>query len=177
MTTKDRSRNNNNDFFYSFLMLCLFIYMLLCMVSCSAPRGAVSSQKDSIRTVITERVVYRDTVIEVPVPAESDRAVLEDSDTSMLRTSLAESEAFVSGGKLHHTLRNRSELVQPINLKMPVHLVNTDSFQLAARTITVEVEKDLTRWQKLFLALGQGTFVTALGIIIYLLVRIIRKLT
>lgn len=177
MKTKDRPRNNHNDFFYAFLMLCLFIYILLCMVSCSAPRCVASSQKDSIRTVITDRIVYRDTVIMVPVPTESNNVVQEHTDTSLLRTSLAESEAFVSGGELHHTLRNRSELVQPINLKMPVHLVNTDSFQLAARTITVEVEKDLTRWQKLFLALGQGTFVTALGIIIYLLVRIIRKLT
>ena len=125
--------------------------------------------------MITERVVYRDTVIEVPVPVESDKAVMEDSDTSMLRTSLAESEAFVSGGKLHHTLRNRSELVQPINLKMPLRFLNTDRFQLAAQTITVEVERELTAWQKFMQALGLGCFVAVCALALYFAVRIIRK--
>lgn len=168
-------RNPKAEIAFALICLCLFIYGLLCCISCSAPRSAVSSQKDSVRTVITERVVYRDTIIEVPVPVESDRAVLEDSDTSMLRTSLAESEAFVSGGKLHHTLRNRSELVQPINLKMPLRFLNTDRFQLAAQTITVEVERELTAWQKFMQALGLGCFVAVCALALWFAVRILKK--
>ena len=168
-------RNDTADMILVVLGLCLFVYILLCFTSCFAPRGVVSSQKDSIRTVITERVVYRDTIIEVPVPTESDKAILGDTDTSLLRTSLAESEAFVSGGKLHHTLRNRNELLQPINMKMPVRFLNTDRFQLAAQTVTVEVERELTAWQKFMQALGLGCFVAVCALALYFAVRILRK--
>ena len=160
-----------------FLGMCLFIYLLLCFVSCSTPRGALASQKDSVRTVITDRIVYRDTVIHVPVPVESDNAVLPDTDTSFLRTSLAESEAFVRGGKLHHSLRNRSEQLQPINLKLPEKILQTDNFLMKQQTVTVEVERELTRWQKLILSLGQGTFVAGIAVALWLIIRVVRKFT
>lgn len=155
--------------------LSIFSLILLVMVGCSTPRIAIDSQKDSIRTVISERVVYRDTVIHVPVPAEQDRAVLQDTDTSRLATSLAESEAFVCGGKLHHTLRNRSEQLQPINLKLPEKILQTDNFLMKQQTVTVEVERELTRWQKLLQALGLGTFVALCTALLYMAVRIVRK--
>lgn len=158
-----------------FLGMCLFVYLLLCFVSCSTPRGVLTSQKDSVRTVISERIVYRDTVIPVPVPVESDSKVLLDTDTSFLRTSLAESEAFVRGGKLHHSLRNRSEQLRPINLKLPEKILQTDSFLMKQQTVPVEVERELTRWQKLLQALGLGTFVALCAALLYMAIRIVRK--
>lgn len=154
---------------------CLMVYLLLSLCGCSAQRGVLTVQKDSVRTVISERVVYRDTVIHVPVPAEQDHAVLQDTDTSRLSTSLAESEAFVLEGKLHHTLRNKSELLQPINIKMPELVRQTEHSHLAARTITVEVERELTRWQKFIQAIGLGAFVAACAAVIYMVVRFVRK--
>lgn len=148
---------------------------MVTFISCSTPHMAIESQKDSVRTVITERVVYRDTVIHVPVPVESDKAVLQDTDTSFLRTSLAESEAFVSGGRLHHSLRNRSEQLRPINLKLPKKILQTDNFLMKQQTVTVEVERELTRWQKLLQALGLGTFVALCASLLYMAVRIVRK--
>ena len=145
--------------FLIFLGMCLFVYLLLCFVSCSTPRGVLTSQKDSVRTVITDRIIYRDTVIHVPVPVESDKAVLQDTDTSFLRTSLAESEAFV----------------QPINLKLPEKILQTDNFLMKQQTVTVEVERELTRWQKLLQALGLGTFVALCASLLYMAVRIVRK--
>lgn len=171
----EQPRNNTSDMLLIFLGMCLFVYLLLCFVSCSTPRGALASQKDSVRTVITERVVYRDTVIHVPVPVESDNAVLLDTDTSFLRTSLAESEAFVRGGKLHHSIRNRSEQLQPINLKLPEKILQTDNFLMKQQTVTVEVERELTRWQKLLHALGLGTFVALCAALLYMAIRIVRK--
>lgn len=168
-------RNDNPGWLLPFLLLCLFVYMLLLFVGCSSTRMTINSQKDSVRTVITDRVIYRDTVIYVPVPAEADRTVLQDTDTSRLRTSLAESEAFVSGGRLHHSLRNRNELLRPISLKMPERVLHTDHSRLKANTITVEVERELTRWQKFTQALGLGTFVAACAALLYMVVRIIRK--
>ena len=148
---------------------------MVAFISCSTPRMAIDSQKDSVRTVITDRIVYRDTVIHVPVPAESDKAVLQDTDTSFLRTSLAESEAFVREGKLHHSLRNRSEQLRPINLKLPEKILQTDNFLMKQQTVTVEVERELTRWQKLLQALGLGTFVALCAALLYMAVRIVRK--
>ena len=171
----EQQRNNTSDMLLIFLGMCLFVYLLLCFVSCSTPRGVLTSQKDSVRTVITERVVYRDTVIRVPVPVESDNAVLQYTDTSFLRTSLAESEAFVSGGRLHHSLRNRSEQLRPINLKLPEKILSTDNFLMKQQTVTVEVERGLTRWQKLLQALGLGTFVALCASLLYMAVRIVRK--
>lgn len=156
-------------------MRYLLIILSLCLVSCSTLHRTVTGQKDSVRTVITERIVYRDTVIHLPVPAESDNAVLQDTDTSFLRTSLAESEAFVSGGRLHHSLRNRSEQIQPIYLKLPEKILQTDNFLMKQQTVTVEVERELTRWQKLLQALGLGTFVALCTALLYMAVRIVRK--
>lgn len=163
-------RNTSPPFIY-----WIFVYLLFSLVGCSTPRGVLTSQKDSVRTVITDRVIYRDTVIHVPVPAESDKAVLQDTDTSFLRTSLAESEAFVSGGKLHHSLRNRSEQLQPINLKLPEKILQTDNFLMKQQTVTVEVERELTRWQKMLQALGLGTFVALCAALLYMAIRIVRK--
>ena len=171
----EQQRNNTSDMFLIFLGMCLFVYLLLCFVSCSTPRGVLTSQKDSVRTVITERVVYRDTVIHVPVPVESDSKVFLDTDTSFLRTSLAESEAFVRGGKLHHSLRNRNEQLQSINLKLPEKILQTDNFLLKQQTVTVEVERELTRWQKLLQALGLGTFVALCTALLYMAIRIVWK--
>ena len=168
-------RQHTSDTFLAFLGVLLLVYLLLCLVSCSTPREILTSQKDSVRTVITERIVYRDTVIHVPVSAETDKAVLQDTDTSRLRTNLAESEAFVSGGKLHHSLRNRCEQLQPINLKLPQKILQTDHILLKQQTVTVEVERELTRWQKLLQALGLGTFVALCTALLYMAVRIVRK--
>ncbi len=170
----DRKRHAS-DTFLAFLGVLLLVYLLLCFVSCSTPRMAIESQKDSVRTVITDRIVYRDTVIHVPVPAESDNTVLLDTDTSFLRTSLAESEAFVREGKLHHSLRNRSEQLRPINLKLPEKILQTDNFLMKQQTVTVEVERELTRWQKLLQALGLGTFVALCTALLYIAIRIVRK--
>lgn len=173
----NKHRNDTADMVFILLMLCLFIYILLSVSSCSAPRETLTGRRDSIQTKFSERIIYRDTTIYVPIPVEHDNSAMLDTDTSRLRTSLAESEAFVYGGKLHHTLRNLHEALVPIYLKLPERILQTEHTHLAARTVTVEVERKLTHWQQLFLTLGQGTFVAALAVIAYLFIRIIRKLT
>ena len=156
-------------------MRYLLIILSLCLVSCSTLHRTVPGQIDSVRTVITDRVIYRDTVILVPGPAETDSKVLQDTDTSRLRTSLAESEAFVSGGRLHHTLRNRHGLLQPINLQIPERALQTEHSVIQRHVVTVEVERELTRWQKLLQALGLGTFVALCAALLYMAIRIVRK--
>ena len=164
-------RNTSPPFIY-----WIFVYLLFSLVGCSTPRGVLTSQKDSVRTVITERIVYRDSLVYVPVPAESDNAKLEATDTSRLSTSLAESEAYVSDGVLHHSLRNKPDALIPININLPNKVHTTERTSLSRQIVTVEVERELTTWQRLLLMLGQGTFVVLLGIILYIILKIVRKL-
>ena len=53
-------RRHASDAFLAFLGVLLLVYLLLCFVSCSTPRGVLTSQKDSVRTVITDRIVGLD---------------------------------------------------------------------------------------------------------------------
>lgn len=166
---------NNGNFLARLCAFALGLIVLFCLCSCGAQRGVLTAQKDSVRTVISERVIYRDTVIHVPVPAESDKAVLRDTDTSLLQTSLAVSEAWVSDGNLHHTLRNRSDSVRIVPIKIPEKRRNIEQYNFQTRTVTVEVERELTRWQKFIQSLGLGAFVAACAAILYLAIRIIRR--
>lgn len=76
--------------------LCFFAY------SCSVVREI------PVQTI--EKVVYRDSLIyirdtvEVPVPYEVVREILPKDTTSILRTSVAMSEAKIDKGMLHHKL-------------------------------------------------------------------------
>lgn len=168
-------RNDNPGWIFPFLIFCLFIYLLLCLVGCSTPRMANDSQRDSIRTVIQERIIYKDSLIYVPVPAESDNSILQDSDTSRLSTSMAESEAYVSGGRLHHSLRNKPGAVMPIHLKLANRVQSTEHYHLADRTVVVKVPREQTRWEKFIHMLGLGTFVVLCLAIIYIILRITRN--
>ena len=172
----NKHQKKRQDNILVFLFLCLLIYGLLCMSGCSVKRAALCTHSDCIKTVTTERIVYRDTAIYIPMPTESEKTMTQDTDTSFLQTSLAESEAFVSGGRLHHFLRNKNKLLQPVNVKIPEKVVRTTNSRLATRTVTVEVERELTRWQKLLQALGLGTFVALCAALLYMAVRIVRKL-
>lgn len=135
----------------------IFILVLACVaVSCGTPCKVIEAQRDSVRTIVQDRVVYRDSIIYVPVPAEADKAVLADSDTSRLETSLAASEAYVADGVLRHSLRNRSDALLPVPVKLPSLLRQEQHYLVRDRvaTETVYVEKELSRWQRFLQAIG-----------------------
>ncbi len=115
---------------------------------CCPCRHLTTSTRDSVRveTVIrTERVP--DTVF-VEVPVESVRQTVRDT-TSHLETSFAVSDARINpDGSLSHSLEN-------IPQKRPVptekEIVYRDSVVYRDRLDTkiVEVERELTRWQRI----------------------------
>lgn len=134
--------------------------LLLC--SCAAQRAAQETQRDSVRVETIERTVYKDSIIFVPLPAENDAASLPDSDTSRLETSLAESEAFVKDGQLHHSLRNKETLL-PVPVKLPSVIRQEYAYALRDRKVVevVEVERELSWWQHTLLSLGSGLLAAA----------------
>ena len=129
--------------------------LLSLVVSCAAPK-VVLEQRDSTVINIKDSIRFRDSLVLVPVPEGADKSKLPDTDTSFLQTSVAESEAFVKDGVLHHFLRNRSEAVIPIKITIPER-IRTEERGLTRYLKTVErveVEKALSRWQRFLQGIG-----------------------
>lgn len=129
--------------------------LLSLVVSCAAPYEAVEIFDTEI-VHIKDSIRFRDSLVLVPVPEGADKSKLPDTDTSFLQTSMAESEAFVKDGVLHHSLRNRSEAVIPIRITIPER-IRTEERGLTRYLKTVErieVEKELSRWQRFLQGLG-----------------------
>lgn len=158
---------------YSKLMIPAMVAL---MAGCGPARVVQESQKDSVSVIIKDTTIFRDSIIYVKVEAEQQIAVLPDTDTSYLTTRYAESEAYVSKGQLHHSLRNRSEALLPIETKIPVtiHFESRSSINDRHAVEVVEVEKQLSRWQRFIMALGYGALGLLAGWIAIRLSKIIR---
>ena len=134
------------------------------VASCGPAKVVQDYQKDSVVTVIKDTPIYRDSIIYVKIEAEKNSAVLPDTDTSRLSTRFAESEAYVSNGQLHHSLRNKSEALIPIETKIPITIHFESKATIRDKRIVevVEVEKQLSRWQKFIQALGYGVLIAVI---------------
>ena len=136
----------------------------LMVTSCGPAKIVQDYQKDSIVTVIKDTTIYRDSIIYVKIEAEKDSAVLTNTDTSKLSTRYAESEAYVKDGQLHHSLRNRSEALIPIETKIPItiHFESNSTIRDKRTVEVVEVEKQLSKWQRFIQALGYGLLIAVI---------------
>ena len=135
-------------------------YLAVCagFAGCAAPRVVQDYQRDSVVYIVKDTTIYKDSVVLVEIPTERERLVAAATDTSRLETSVAWSEAYVAEGKLHHTLQNKDALL-PVKIAVP-HLVHSE---LSKNTMvvrqTVEVEKELSKWQNFIQMLGYGFLV------------------
>lgn len=134
------------------------------ITSCGPAKVVQDYQRDSVMTIIKNTTIIRDSIIYVQIEAEKETAILPDTDTSRLSTRYAESEAYVSGGQLHHSLRNRSEALIPIETKIPItiHFESNSSIRDKRTVEVVEVEKQLSRWQRFIQALGYGVLIAVI---------------
>ena len=121
------------------------------VVSCT-PRVIETIRTETV-TEYRDSTVWRDTTIYIPIPLESDQAIVHVGDTSHRETSVAESDAWIGrDGMLHHSLRNKADARLKYDLKMPEHWLYTgvtntkESEHLAIKE--AKVEKPLTWWQK-----------------------------
>lgn len=138
--------------------------MAMLITSCGPAKVVQDYQRDSVMTIIKNTTIIRDSIIYVQIEAEKETAILPDTDTSRLSTRYAESEAYVSGGQLHHSLRNRSEALIPIETKIPItiHFESNSSIRDKRTVEVVEVEKQLSRWQRFIQALGYGVLIAVI---------------
>lgn len=150
--------------------ICAFAAVL---TACGTQRVVTDIQRDSVAVIVRDSVIFRDSVVLVEVPKEGDKAVLPDSDTSHLETSIAESVAWVADGRLHHTLRNKDAAIIPVTIKMPerLHYEGRDRLIYNRIAETIEVEKELSRWQRFLQTIG---WVVIIGLAGYIITRIVR---
>ena len=113
-------------------------------------------QRDTVTVINSvERIVYRDSIIKVPVPqgeASSSGDVRDTTD--IIETDMAVSGVEIKNGKFLHWLRNKSDAVIMYPVKLPQREVETtrDS-KILVRDIEY-VEKALSGWQKVMMAGG-----------------------
>ena len=127
-------------------------------------------QRDTItqvRTEIVERLV-RDT-IEVVLPQDSVYVQTKDT-TSVLRIRAAVSEASVSGGVLAHSLYSNPDYRPEIEVVYKDRVEYRDTTIYASNTEVIEVERELSGWQKAMMAggyvlLGAAVLLVVLGIL------------
>lgn len=129
------------------IIYCIIAFLLL--TSCGAGKHLPiqTEQRDSVRIEVREVTRYiRDTAF-IPIPAQSAEMTTRDT-SSHLETDYAESDARITpDGTLYHSLKNK-ELEKPVPVDVPV--TQKDSIVYRDKFIyeTVEVERDLTGWQK-----------------------------
>lgn len=144
--------------------------MLAAMLAVSCSPKIYPVQRDTVtqvRTEIVERLV-RDTV-EVTLPQDS--VYVQTRDTmSVLRIKAAISEASVSGGILSHSLHSNPAYKPEIEVVYKDRVEYRDTTIYASSTEIVEVERELSGWQRTMMAggyvlLGAVVLLVVLGIL------------
>lgn len=136
---------------YTVLYTILLIPFLSCLPSCSP--SIVERIVTITQTEVRDSTAWRDTTIYVPIPLESDQAIVHVGDTSHRETSIAESDAWIGkDGMIHHSLRNKASERIPYDLKMPerwLYTGVTNTKEHEQGIIKREyVDKPLSWWQK-----------------------------
>lgn len=130
----------------------LIMAALFLLSSCSPRVFPVQSDTVTlVRTEIVERLV-RDTV-EVALPQDSVFVQTGDT-TSVLRIRAAISEASVSGGVLTHSLHSNPAYKPEIEVVYKDRVEYRDTTIYASNTEVIEVERELSGWQKAMMAGG-----------------------
>lgn len=144
--------------------------MLAAMLAASCSPKVFPVQRDTVmqvRTEIVERLV-RDTV-EISLPQDS--VFVQTRDTmSVLRIKAAISEASVSGGILSHTLYSNPDYKPEIEVIYKDRIEYRDTTIYASNTEVVEVERELSGWQRAmmsggYILLGAVVLLVVLGIL------------
>lgn len=140
----------------------------LLLVSCGATK--------EIPVQYIDRIEYRDSVIfihdsiEVPVPVEIVKEVIPQLDTSYLKTSVAESIAYLdtTKRKLHHTLEQKGTIKTVYDTVVKIKYVD----RIIKQDVPIEVEVIKYRRDALFWVLvGWALLCVAYAIIKIFLVK------
>lgn len=142
------------------------LLVLAAAVSCS-PR-VYPVQRDTVTVTSTvERIVYRDSIIEIPVPQGEASSSGDISDTTdILETDIAVSGVEIKDGRFRHWLRNKSDAVIMHPIKLPQREVETTrDNKVLVRDVQL-VEKDLSWWQRTVQIFGYAAMLILLAFVV-----------
>ena len=152
----------------------LVLFSALC-VACATARQAAPSEKIITETRI-ETVFQTDTVF-LEVPKIVEKIVTADT-VSVLENEYAKSEASVSDGLLAHSLETKP-IQQPVEVQTKIVYRDSIIFKDVVVYETVEVEKELSRWQTFKMKIGGITLtilsLLAVAAIGWIIIRILGK--
>ena len=135
----------------------------LLLTACGVARPVLSSDNTKVE-VRVEREIVRDTAwVELPVIVEK---VVTLDTASVLENKYAKSEASVSGGVLHHSLQTKP-VREPVSVQKEIVYRDSLVYRDRVQTVTVEVEKQLSAWQKVMMRLGLVTSLLLVIVVIY----------
>lgn len=148
------------------LSVFFILPVLAAAVSCS-PR-VYPVQRDTVTVTNTvERIVYRDSIIEIPVPqGEASSSGYISDTTDILETDIAVSGVEIKDGIFRHWLRNKSDAVIMHPIKLPQREVETTrDNRVLVRDVQL-VEKDLSWWQRTVQIFGYAAMLILLIFIV-----------
>ena len=147
----------------------LFILISAMAIGCVPCRHITTTTTDSTRIEVRTRIERVVDTVFFEIPVEAERHTVRDT-VSCLETSLATSEARINAdGSLFHALTNKR---QTLAIPTENEIIHRDSIVYRDRTThdTIEVARELTKWQKMQLR-GFWIALAALLAIIGLRVR------
>ena len=152
----------------------LVLFSALC-VACSVARQAAPSEKLTTETRI-ETVFETDTVY-LEIPQISEKVITKDT-SSVIENDYALSSASVSDGFLSHSLETKP-VQQPVEVQTKIVYRDSVVFKDVVIYETIEVEKELSRWQIFKIRTGGITLtilsLLALMAISWIIIKILRK--
>lgn len=163
-------------------LVILFYLSLMLMVAtgcgCHKYLPVQNTVRDSVVIRYQDTTIYHLDTIRIELPVESSSAVLASSDSSHLETGLAASDSFIdSTGHLHHTLWNKPGALQKeVLVPEHHHTKEVQEQHQEVQTVTVEVERELTWWQKLWITSGKILWGLISAIVLCLLAKLAFKL-
>ena len=157
----------------------IYIFIHLLVSSCATCRncrnGVLNSVdcKDSV--VIRETIVYRDTLIPVPVKDSTSKDRTVPTDTARAETDLAMAKAWLERDSLKLSISNKPSPIPPVKAKLPEKAKPELHTKTITEIKTVEVNR-ITKWQKTMISLGYVFIGICAVIMIFLVVRLTKAL-
>ena len=149
----------------------LVLFSALC-VACATTRQAAPSEKLTTETRI-ETIFQTDTVF-LKVPKIVEKIVTADT-SSVLENDYALSSASVSDGLLSHSLETKP-VQQPVEIQTKIVYRDSVIFKDVVVYETVEVEKELTKWQSFKMKMGGWMLGIIITLIVFAILYIVKSL-
>ena len=130
-----------------------------------------TDRRDSV--IIKETIVYRDSLIPIPVKDSTTAVQTVPADTARAETDLAKAKAWLESDSLKLTITNKPSPIPPIKVSIPEKAKKELHTKTITEIKTIEVNR-LTKWQKVMISLGYVFIGICATAILYLLYRIIR---